>query len=151
MNSFASPGLWNHPRVRAAIITICIGVALLEFAWWRVSGTGRVDEQHVWLNLGIGSVCLIVLGALVGIADARRRVLDRQDRLVCALVPSVGGVVDAVVSGEAPVGAERRLALEGSPLYHQADCMLVKGKETYVLGPTADGAPQRRPCEMCLP
>lgn len=146
--------LWRYDEVFRLVVTSTASVLLLLLAYIGASGTARLKEQGLWLDLAIGALLLGGFGATSFLLAGFRRVyLGVGDLLRAGEVPTALGSTEAVGPSEGPEGsgAAALVSVAGTSRFHRVGCVLTNGKAVVAGGVAAHVRAGRRSCEMCRP
>lgn len=117
-----------------------LALSLLLGSAWATSEADHLSGRIGWMTLGVISTIVGGTGNAFWLLAGRRAIGERRVRLL----GSAGPAVDSSGSGTDIAISHELVALEGSRLFHRADCPLVKGKP---VGPVSRA--RRRPCGVC--
>lgn len=146
----AAPGPepWSRRDAAVPALLTAVGLVLLVWGWFGISGTVDLDSQTRWLALGILGLIVGGLGMVVWLLLGLRAVTAlKHDVLVDleARLPAPREAASAAATAPAGLGT-----VPGMRRYHRADCLMLAGKDAT----WADDAEHARaglaPCGVCL-
>jgi hypothetical protein len=147
---------WGGSDLLGLITFAIIGLAALGFAITQARSEVGVEEQELWLDVGIGALTFGAVGNAMFLLQGRRRVAVRLRRL---LESPPGAVVLRAVPTVDESPRPNDQSAPGGPLvsapsmtrYHLAGCHLVAGKPVSIETRADHEAASRVPCGVCQP
>ena len=132
-------------------VLIGVGLALILFAWYQISGETEVAAQVPYIVSGaLFGLGLIIAGSAVLIVQAmsttRLALVEAMAAAAVAQAPSTAGA-----AGFAPENAAG-LVVAGASSYHLPDCKLVEGRDSGTLLTAGEAAGRGlTACRVCRP
>lgn len=143
---------WSANEVIVLVVLEAAAAVMTGAAWYVSSITHDPVDQIPWLVLGIAGAVVGSMAAMMFLLEGRRAVGARfwvaADRIDVAPL----GLPSPPPAPEAGLrSADALVAVAGTRRFHQADCILVAGKQTS--DATAEGhhSKGREACPVCLP
>jgi hypothetical protein len=137
---------WSLSDVRLAVPTSGVAIVLLVWGWWVSSGAAKVSDAVPGVVIGVVAVLAIAGSAVSWVAAGRRAIRLRRVELMQA-IESLEGIAQPAT----PDKSMSLVAVPGSPRFHRADCLLVRGKKVEQMPDGVRLVRHRTPCEMCEP
>jgi hypothetical protein len=129
--------------------TVLAGAVGVTVGWVGASGTALISRQLLWAAVSVAGVILAGMGMVSWLLAGLRVVYQVSQEALAPLhtQPRTPSAVTSAVLALPTTGAAMVTA-PGMTRFHNADCLLVRGKRVEVV-PAAGHA--LRPCGVCRP
>jgi hypothetical protein len=134
---------WLRTDLVRVACWVAIGVVINVIAWYGVSGSTLWSTQTGWIVLGILAAAVVAVGCAGWLVAGLRMVGAARAEVMRGLAKP--RVPVAVVASSELVAGPRMTR------FHRANCRLIAGKETGVVGDAEIVARRLNPCGVCEP
>ena len=141
-----APSPWNAKQRLLLCALLAVGVIGLGAGYTGTSGTLRVSDQVVWVNIGGAALLVSGFGIALFLAAGRREIGRRRLGLFGDVLEG-DGVSAIVVDG---LSGDELLSAPTMTKYHRADCPFIEGKTVTAAPAEAHQSAGRLPCGVCL-